>query len=249
MRLTWLVMPAIAAIGLIALRGLAPSELKASRPDTTPAVSPARTMPSSPTRQAPPPGRATPTQSARPKPSPNPRVVPERGSGRFALAEGMSSPPSHDDLRYSIEVEKELPFDPNTFARTVQATLDDQRGWMGVRDIRFARVDTQPELRIMLATPTTADRLCLPLDTGGKYSCRNGELVVINAVRWSQGATTYGTDLRSYRQYVINHEVGHALGHGHQTCPRPGEQAPVMLQQTKTLDGCTANPWPAASDH
>ena len=161
----------------------------------------------------------------------------------------MSSPPSHDDLRYSIEVEKELPFDPNTFARTVQATLDDQRGWTGVRDIRFERVETQAELRVILATPVTTDRLCLPLDTGGKYSCRNGELVVINALRWSQGATTYGTDLRSYRQYVINHEVGHALGHGHQSCPRPGEQAPVMLQQTKTLDGCTANPWPAPANH
>ena len=109
-------------------------------------------------------------------------------------------------------------------------------------------VDGHADLRIVLATPETADQLCAPLDTGGPLSCRNGEDVVVNAWRWQFGADSYPGDLTGYRRYVVNHETGHALGYPHVSCPGSGQMAPVMLQQTKGLEGCEPNPWPARVD-
>lgn len=90
----------------------------------------------------------------------------------------------------------------------------------------------------------TTDRLCAPLQTNAEVSCRNGDDVVVNARRWNEGVASYGGDVDSYRVYLINHEVGHALEKGHQACPGPGALAPVMLQQSISLDGCLPNPWP-----
>ncbi len=150
-------------------------------------------------------------------------------------------------VTYSLEVEQGLPLRLAEVARVVESVLDDPRGWSAVGSRAPQRVSTTPEIRIRLASPETADRLCLPLDTGGRLSCRNGDIVVLNAWRWVNGAETYGRDLRAYRQYMVNHEFGHALGNGHVTCPGRGERAPVMLQQTKGLDGCRPNPWPAVA--
>jgi hypothetical protein len=47
---------------------------------------------------------------------------------------------------------------------------------------------------------------------------------------------------------VVNHETGHWLGHGHLGCGGAGRLAPVMMQQSKGLDGCKHNPWPLASE-
>ena len=96
----------------------------------------------------------------------------------------------------------------------------------------------------MLASPDTTDRLCRPLNTAGRYSCANGGMAVINAMRWLRGAPAYGNDLAGYRRYVVNHEVGHVLGRGHQQCPARGALAPVMVQQTKGVGACRPNPWP-----
>jgi hypothetical protein len=66
---------------------------------------------------------------------------------------------------------------------------------------------------------------------------------MINLNRWLYAVPDYRGDTARYRLYVVNHEVGHELGYGHQACPGPGRLAPVMQQQTFGLKGCLANGW------
>lgn len=188
-----------------------------------------------------------PSRTPAPKPAPKPVRVPEAGSGTFTRA-------SVDDevagaLRtYSVEVEDNLPIKLSGFTGVVRRTLADPRGWTQGDPKALVMTNGEADLRIVLTTPETTDQLCAPLQTRGRVSCRNGRNVVINAYRWVNGAESYGSDLGGYRRYLINHEVGHALGNGHETCPEPGALSPVMLQQTLGLQGCRTNPWPARVD-
>ena len=178
---------------------------------------------------------------------PEPVRVPRKATGEYAVVAGEDEPPGRRGkvVRYLVEVERGLPFDPAEFADLVHRTLNDPRSWGGGGRMRFRRVDSGPvRFRVALSSPATTDRQCLPLRTGGWLSCWNGRRAVINAERWAKGVPGYGGDLTAYRQYVVNHEVGHALGHGHQACPGRGRRAPVMAQQTKSLGGCRPNPWP-----
>ncbi len=153
-----------------------------------------------------------------------------------------------EDVAYTVEVERPLPFTPAEVAREVEATLRDPRSWGGRLGVTLRRVEARPGLRILLATPATTDALCAPLDTAGRVSCRNGPLVVLNAVRWASAVPWYADAVSSYRTYVVNHEVGHALGRPHQRCPGPGSPAPVMQQQTYGLQGCRRSVWPSPAE-
>ncbi len=178
-------------------------------------------------------------------------AVPNAASGHYVVVPGGARPPRDrggEIIRYLVEIERGLPFEAREFTAEVHRTLNDPRGWGHGGRMRFQRVDHDPvQVRVALSSPALTDAQCLPKRTGGELSCWNGRRSVINAMRWGQGAATYGPDLASYREYVINHEVGHALGHGHVACPGPGRPAPVMVQQTKSLNGCRPNPWPFPS--
>ncbi|MFE5162327.1 DUF3152 domain-containing protein [Streptomyces sp. NPDC056697] len=179
-----------------------------------------------------------------------------RGSGSFQAVGGHDKAPGRGQvLRYRVDVEKGLPLDGELFAEAVHKTLNDDRSWGhgGVRT--FERVSSgHADFVITLASPGTTAVWCAKsgLDTTeDNVSCDSAstQRVMINAYRWAQGAKTYGDDkMHSYRQMLINHEVGHRLGHNHEICSKQGALAPVMMQQTKFLstDGATCRPnaWP-----
>ena len=142
-----------------------------------------------------------------------------------------------------VEVEGGLAVDPEAFAQFVLDTLNDPRSWSH-DGLTFSGTDGDADVVVVLASPETSAAMCEPLVTYGKLSCRRGPQAIITMYRWVNGMEDYGDDLTGYRQYVINHEVGHVLGHGHESCPAAGEPAPVMQQQTKDVDPCEPNPWP-----
>jgi len=174
--------------------------------------------------------------------------VPRAGSGTFRRAEVTARTPGNRGrlIRYDVAVERELRLDADAQARAIHGVLADERSWRRTGRWRFALVASgrRADLHIYLATPDSTDRLCAPLRTLGKVSCQIEDRVVLNARRWVFGADAYGKDVVRYRQYLVNHEVGHFLGFGHEPCPGSGRRAPIMQQQTKGLDGCRANPWP-----
>jgi len=145
----------------------------------------------------------------------------------------------------SIQVESGLNLNPNCLSEMIIGILNDIRGWSTVENMNFQIVDSEySDLNIVFAKPETVDELCYPLQTNGIYSCRNEQNVVINMFRWTSGAKDFDNDLSTYRIYLINHEVGHWLGWGHSDCPSENALAPVMMQQSKTTDGCIPNGWP-----
>ena len=173
------------------------------------------------------------------------RTVAQAGSGEFDVAAGSVPAPGPGPVRtVRVEVERGLPVDRDRFAAFVMATLNDPRGWGDGGTMSFARTDGDATITVVLASPDTSAELCGELSTRGKLSCRNGPRAVLTLYRWVNGTGEYADNLTGYRQYVVNHEVGHALGHGHERCPGPGQPAPVMQQQTLGLKGCAQNSWP-----
>jgi len=173
------------------------------------------------------------------------RTVAEAGSGEFDVVPGSVPAPGRGEVRtLRVEVERGLPVDGGRFAGFVLATLNDDRGWGHGGTMTFARTDGDAPVRVLLASPDTSAELCGDPRTHGMLSCRNGPRVVLTFHRWVNGTDDYAGNLTGYRQYVVNHEIGHALGHTHERCPGPGRPAPVMQQQTLGLKGCTQNSWP-----
>ena len=128
------------------------------------------------------------------------------------------------------------------FPAAVDAILDDPRGW-SLAGFVFQRADDAPYTILLAEGPEVLQR-CRPYDTYGKYSCQLGPLVAITADRWRSATPEWTGDLATYREMVVNHEVGHLLGLHHRYCPGAGQPAYVMTPQSTELHGCLPNAWP-----
>ncbi len=151
-------------------------------------------------------------------------------------------------VTYSFTTKGVVTANMDEFRSVVAATLNDSRGWTRL-GVAFEVVDSGGDFTVYLANAAELPSFHPVCDTF--TSCSIGRNIVINQDRWVGGAPAWnnaGGDLTGYRQYVINHEVGHWLGHGHRTCQASGQPSPLMQQQTLNLNGCVPNPWPLTSE-
>jgi hypothetical protein len=175
----------------------------------------------------------------------------EVGDGSVSVVDGSSEVYGTGPLkRFIVEVEDGIDVDGSGFASAVASTLGDPRSWGKGGQMSFQRVGADAaaagefEFKVSLVSPGHMETYCPGVGTGGYTSCRYGDRAVINLARWATAVPDYQGDIATYRRYVVNHEVGHVLGHGHEPCPGTGQRAPVMQQQTLGLDGCEKNAWP-----
>ncbi|WP_439951669.1 DUF3152 domain-containing protein [Nocardia coubleae] len=196
----------------------------------------------------------------------------ERGAGTWHVVPGTGPQVgvgTERVFRYTVEVEDGI--DTSAYggdvavAKMVETTLANPKSWTKDPKFGFQRIDVgEPDFRLSLTSRESTRAACgfeIPIDS----SCYNASIdrVVLSEARWVRGALAFDGDIGSYRQYLVNHEVGHAIGyHGHQPCETEGGLAPIMMQQTFGTknndialldphgvvppDGktCRFNPWP-----
>ncbi|WP_282690688.1 DUF3152 domain-containing protein, partial [Streptomyces sp. CC216C] len=202
--------------------------------------------PTPPPTPTPTPSASADTDASREGDALGPEDIPASGPGTFTVARaGVTS--TGRGSAYRVEVEDGIGVDPDRAAADIAAVLADPRGWSHGGERSFRQVsDGSAGLVIRIATPATTDRMCgeYGLNTRGEVNCRGGEKVMVNLKRWQLGSPQFDGPVSEYRALIVNHEVGHWLGRGHETCPGEGRPAPAMMQQIDGLKGCVANAWP-----
>jgi hypothetical protein len=173
-------------------------------------------------------------------------AYPQSGAGTWRILPGTGPVVGKQGAAkvYHYQVRIEDGVDPSfyqgddAFVSAVQSTLSDPRSWIAAGTFQLQRVDAtfaQPDFTIDLTTPNTDHRpdLC-GFEIGFEGSCwvARTHQVIINIARWVRGALAFNGDLGLYRQYAVNHEVGHAFGNHHVGCATNGGLAPVMMEQS-----------------
>jgi hypothetical protein len=168
--------------------------------------------------------------------------------GQFKTASTLALTDYTHYATYKIEFQGSLESttDTNEFIAQVAETLGDSRGWSRAGYV-FNRVQVAAQADFILIL-VQAEVLDTIPGCSSQWSCRSGANVYINEDRWNGATTAWdnaGGSLRDYRHMVVNHEVGHWLGHGHYNCSQGvNNLAPVMQQQSIDLQGCKFNSWP-----
>lgn len=136
-----------------------------------------------------------------------------------------------------------------TLKSKLQQTYGSSKGWSINGLVEYSEVPSGCSFTVWLTAAALMPSFGAICDS--MWSCRVGPNVVINFDRWQNASPAWnanGGTLDEYRHMVINHETGHWLGFGHASCPGPGQQAPVMQQQSINLQGCSFNAWPTAGE-
>lgn len=191
--------------------------------------------------------------------------------------DGVRSPPCHTMDRPKVYVYLTRRAAPHLAAVFHQLCAAPRRGWMSVVTLVRVHSPQQAHILVRLCSEARLHRafarmgrldllhmsatLTKPLDDAAP------SVVALNAARWKNGpdgtvvvcdaqgrvlsqTTQHAAWLEAYRTYLLNHELGHALGLRHHPPEAVGHQTvcSVMTQQTRTTHGGRFNAWPLASD-
>jgi len=140
-------------------------------------------------------------------------------------------------VRYRTSVDPGVHYDETKFRDEIAIYLADPEGWAQFHTFVYA--PTGPAKQIRLSNPSTLKQEGCKDDA---LSCAilGGNSIWLNADRWTRGSVPSKLPLERYRQYMVSHEMGHALGYDHAQCPGSGP-APIMMQQTLGIGACTPN--------
>ncbi len=122
---------------------------------------------------------------------------------------------------------------PVEFQTQVACVLEDDRSWAGIQPVGPVAV---PDFIIFLGDGAQAVHFCgstaSSLNGEPTISCTFGNMILMNENKWNAGT--------KWRIAILNHEVGHMLGHDH------GYAAPCSVMTNG--DGCPENWWPPLED-
>lgn len=189
---------------------------------------------------------------------------------------------SHKVIYYTTNVwegvDQDKRYDGRNFAQDVAMTLNDPRGWrkygyVFVNGEKPGAIKRTLVINLVPQGNPKGDPLMDPKDvptdnlkklcgSTGKLSCYDPAKyqIFVNYNNWTGGSQST-LPIERYRNYVINHEVGHALGLNHPKVIKLGDRemyyacskasspqgGSVMMQMSKgpkLISPCLENEWP-----
>lgn len=134
------------------------------------------------------------------------------------------------------------------FEHIAAPLVEHRLGWKGLSVVHtHAAADS-----VVTLTPRHVMRTLFPEFQDQRLSVCDMQTreVWLNEDRWRRVLPDAShLPLPAYRAYMVQHELGHALGHGHdQHKGTPGEPAPVMIQQTLGIGTYSPNPFPTSTE-
>jgi hypothetical protein len=139
------------------------------------------------------------------------------------------------------------------FRALVTALLQHPLGWANqgytFNIVPSAAAATHPLITITLTPQHVLDRKFPEFATERLSLCNMATReIYLNEQRWMgvYDDNKSNLSLPAYRAYMVQHEVGHALGFGHTKCKQGGAKCPIMVQQTKGTGGCAPYPFPSS---
>lgn len=158
---------------------------------------------------------------------------------------------SRRELHYCVATKGEVSESLEQFENKIFRTLNSPEGWPRA-GVTFRFANAQPDTSQCDFTLWLSQASLVPSFSSYcsvEYSCRVGNAVIINQSRWNEPTSSWlngGGNLENYRTMVLNHEVGHRLGHmdNENVCASPNGPAPLMQEQSISLRGCSIRWWP-----